>query len=199
MAGEVQPFTKLANAEVPAVAQSGELGPEAQALVPAAASPEGFITSLMDAGLLQDAVRFLAHSLRPREAVWWACLAARAYVDAGNPVDPPDTDALSAAEAWVFKPDEDNRRAAYDRAMATGFQTPASWAAMGSFWSGGSIAPPNLPSVPPPPNALGRAIWGAVILAAVANPKSPEDMEAKHRAFLTQGIDIAQGGNGRPK
>jgi hypothetical protein len=38
-----------------------------------------------------------------------------------------------------------------------------------------------------------------VILAAVASPKSPEDMDAKHRAFLTQGIDIAQGGNGRPK
>jgi hypothetical protein len=199
MAGEVQPFTKLAVAEVPAVAQTGELSPEAQALVPAATGPEGFVSALIDAGLLQDAVRFLAHSLRPREAVWWACLAARAYIDAGNPVEPPDTEALTAAEAWVFKPDEDNRRAAYDRAMASGFQTPASWAAMGSFWSGGSIAPPNLPAVPPPPNALGRAIWGAVIIASVTNPKSPQDMEDRHRAFLSQGIDIAQGGNGRSK
>lgn len=199
MAGAAQPFTKLANAEIPAVAQSGELGPEAQALVPNATGPEGFVASLIDAGLLQDAVRFLAHSLRPREAVWWACLAARAYIDAGNPVDQPDTDALTAAEAWVFKPDEDNRRVAHDRAMATGFQTPASWAAMATFWSGGSIAPANLPAVPPPPNALGRAIWGAVVIAAVTNPKSPEDMEARHRAFLEQGIDIAQGGNGRLK
>lgn len=199
MAGESQAFTKLATAEVPAVAQAGELGPDAQALVPAATGPEGFVATLIDAGLLQDAVRFLAYSLRPREGVWWACLAARAYIDAGNPIDPPDTDALTAAEAWVFKPDEDNRRAAYDRAMATGFQTPASWAAMASFWSGGSIAPANLPAVPPPPNALGRAIWGAVILASVVNPKSPQDMEDRHRAFLTQGIDIARGGNGRSK
>jgi hypothetical protein len=199
MAGAEQPFTKLGNAEIPAVVQLGELGPEAQAMVPSATGPEGYVNSLIDAGLLQDAVRFLAHSLRPREAVWWACLAARAYIEAGNPVEPTDTEALTAAEAWVFKPDEDNRRAAYDRAMATGFQTPAAWAAMGSFWSGGSIAPANLPAVPPPSNALGRAIWGAIILAAVANPKSPEDMDAKHRAFLTQGIDIAQGGNGRPK
>lgn len=199
MSGAQQPFTKLTNAEIPAVAQLGELGTEAQALVPAAIGPEGFVATLMDAGLLGDAVRFLAYSLRPREGVWWACLAARAYIDAGNPVQPVDTDALTAAEAWVFKPDEDNRRAAYDKAMATGFQTPASWAAMASFWSGGSVAPANLPAVPPPANALGRAIWGAVIIAAVTNPKSPEDMESRHRSFLTQGIDIAQGGNGRPK
>ena len=199
MAGGQQPFTKLTNAEIPAVAQLGELGTEAQALVPAATGPEGFVASLMDAGLFGDAVRFLAYALRPREGVWWACLAARAYIDAGHPVQPVDTDALTAAEAWVFKPDEDNRRTAYDRAMATGFQTPASWAAMATFWSGGSISAPNLPTVPPPANALGRAIWGAVIIAAVTNPKSPEDMESRHKAFLTQGIDIAQGGNGRPK
>ena len=199
MAGAQQPFTKLTNAEIPAVAQLGELGTEAQALVPAATGPEGFVASLMDAGLLGDAVRFLAYSLRPREGVWWACLAARAYIDAGHPAEPVDTDALTAAEAWVFKPDEDNRRAAYDRAMATGFQTPASWAAMASFWSGGSIAPANLPAVPPPSNALGRAIWGAVIIASVTNPKSPQDMEDRHRTFISQGIDIAQGGNGRPK
>jgi hypothetical protein len=199
MAGTVQAFTKLTNAEVPAVAQLGELGAEAQALVPSATGPEGYVSALLDAGLLQDAVRFLAYSLRPREAVWWACLAARAYIDAGHPTEPPDTEALAAAEAWVFKPDEDNRRAAYDRAMATQFQTPAAWAAMASFWSGGSIAPANLPTVPPPSNVMGRAVWGAVIIASVINPKSPEDMESRHRAFLTQGIDIAQGGNGRPK
>ena len=176
-----------------------ELDAEGIKLLDGAADAATGMERLQGAGRMIDAARIAAHALPKREAVWWACLAARAYIDAGNPVEPPDTDALSAAEAWVFKPDEDNRRVAYDRAMATGFQTPASWAAMGSFWSGGSIAPPNLPSVPPPPNALGRAIWGAVILAAVSNPKSPEDMEAKHRAFLTQGIDIAQGGNGRPK
>lgn len=199
MAGLQQPFTKLATTEIPAVAQLGELGAEAQEMVPAATGPEGFVASLMDAGLLQDAVRFLAYSLKPREAVWWACLAARAYIEAGHPVEPVDNEALSAAEAWVFKPDEDNRRTAYDRAMVTGFRTPASWAAMASFWSGGSIAPANLPAVPPPPNALGRAIWGAVAIATVTNPKSPQDMEARHRAFLRQGIDIAQGGNGQPK
>lgn len=197
MADAAAPFTKLTDTPLADVAQLGELGEDARGLLPGATAPEGFVDSLIQAGLFDDAERYLANAMRPREGVWWACLAARAFAEFGGQLSPADQAALAAAEAWVFKPDEDNRRAAHERAMATQFSNPAAWAAMAAFWSGGSMAPPNLPAVPPPPNAFGRAVWGAVAIAVGMNAKSPADLEARHRRFLAEGFDIARGGNGR--
>src|SRR5215510_2858278 len=115
-----------------------------------------------------DAVRYLANALLQREAVWWACIAARAAL--GSAKRPTDLDSVTAAEAWVYKPTEENRRAAMTKAQATQFDTPCAWAAVAAFWSGGSMAPPDVPVVPPPPFLIGRAVSGAVMLAAVTGP-----------------------------
>jgi hypothetical protein len=153
--------------------------------------PPEFLDQLIAQRQFQDATRFLAHALPKREAVWWACVCARQATLGGDSA----TAALAAAEAWVYQPTEDNRRAAMAVAQATGFTTPASWAAVGAFWSGGSMAPPEAPTVPPGEFLTSAAVAGAVLLAAVE--REPEKSDDKFRAFIAAAIDIANGGNGR--
>src|SRR5271169_4145798 len=105
------------------------LSAEGRAVIEPDLSAGAFIDRLCTEGLWIDAVRFLAHALPKREAVWWACLAARAALGDA----PPEMlrQAVETAEAWVYRPNEDNRRAAMQAATAAGSDNPASWAARG--------------------------------------------------------------------
>src|SRR5207245_1179123 len=148
-----------------------------------------FINTLMEKQQFPDAVRFLAHALPKREAVWWACLCARA--SAGSKPPPNIAAALQTAEKWVVDPSEENRRAAMPAAEAAEFKTPAGCAAVAAFWSGGSLVPPNVPVVPPGEYLTAHGVAGAVMLAAVVS--EPEKAPEKYRTFLTQGIEVANG------
>jgi hypothetical protein len=172
-----------------------KLGAEATALLDERMSVAEFLGALMNAGLLRDAAQLMAQALPKRESVWWACLAARTMVAADTP--PPVVAALDAAEAWVYQPSEEKRRAAMEKAQATQYDHPGVWAAVGAFWSGGSMAPPNAPAVPPAEHLTGVAVGGAVTLAAVM--RQPENAPEKYLTFLRQAIDIANGGSGRLK
>ena len=149
---------------------------------------------LEEAGLLDEAARLVAHALPPREAVWWACACSLHTSTSG--ADPESEAAVrSAAEAWVRQPTDELRRTAMQEAERAGFRSPEAWAAVGAFWSGDSMAPPDAPKVPPQPHFTGLAIAGAVALAAVRG-------EARHRQkrlrnFLVSARDIAGGGVGR--
>lgn len=169
------------------------LTPEAAALLKPQGSVADFLSALVAAELMNDAVGVMAQALPKREAVWWACLATRTLLDAQTP--PAVTAAIEAAEAWVYRPSEETRRAAMDRAQATKFDHPGVWAAVGAFWSGGSMAPPNVPAVPPAEHLTGVAVAGAVNLSAVM--RQPEHAKDKLKGFLDQAIDIANGGTGR--
>lgn len=184
---------KIAAADPRTAAARANLTPQASAALDPALDASGSLDCLMKHTLYIDAVRFLAHCLPKREAVWWACLCAR---DALPPEPPaPLVAAIQAAESWVMAPTEEKRRAAMAQAEAAGYRTPASWAAVAAFWSGGSMAPPGAPVVPPGDGLTGAAVAGAVLLAAVQT--EPEKAPEKHRRFLEYGIDIADGGNGR--
>lgn len=187
-----RPPVKLQAAEIKTVLARAELSPDAQTLAAASPNVPAAIDALTRAGLVTDAARLVAHALPKREAVWWACMCARAT----EPSPPPaDAEALAAAETWVRKPEETNRRQAMVKAEAAGFRTPEAWAAIGAFWSGGSMAPEGQPVVPPGDHLTGLAVAGAVSLAAVR--KHPEKADATLRAFLTSALDIAGGGAGR--
>jgi hypothetical protein len=174
-------------------ARSAPLGDEARALlaVDPAQAPAPYLDALAAQGLFPDAVRFLAHALSKREAVWWACLCARA-VQAG-PAAGPVADALAAAERWTAEPDEPNRRSAQAAADAAGVVTPAGCAAIAAFWSGGSLGPPELAAIPPADHLTARGVTGAVLLAAVQT--EPEKSPEKFRRFLSLGRDVAAGKN----
>ena len=158
-------------------------------------TPAQFLAGLVDAGQFMDALRFLAQALPKREATWWACLCVRSTLDPAAP--PTDTAALAAAEKWVYEPTEDHRRLALQAGEATGYQTPAGWVAAAAGWSGGSLLPADKPVVAPAEDLTGKAVAGAVLLAAVA--REAKDIPGYHQQFLESGLDIANGGTGQPQ
>jgi len=176
------------------VAKGVPLSPEARSLLRTPQTARQFLDELVGKGQFNPAVQFLAHVLPKRAAVWWACLCVRKALAADAP--PEAKAALAAAERWVSAADEDARRAAQAAAEAAGFDTPAGCAALGAFFSGGSLAPPGLADVPPGETLTGAAVAGAVTLSAVA----PEPAKASERfkAFLALGADVDGGKNRWP-
>jgi hypothetical protein len=164
---------------------------EAKKLLRDTQTPRQYLDVLIEKQQYIDAVRFLAHTLPRREAVWWACLCARAV--GGTALPAPQAAAVQAAERWVADPSEANRRAAQAASEAAGLGTPAACAAVAAFWSGGSLAPPDLPVVPPAETLTAHGAASAVLLAAVLT--EPQKAPEKHRKFLAQGVEVLTGYN----
>ncbi len=183
-------LAKVAAKTAGEVCQHFPLGEEAKKLLRDDLTPRRYLDLLLDKQQYPDAVRFLAHALAKREAVWWACLCARSV--AGTSPPPKIAAALRAAETWAADPSEDNRRAAMPAAESAEFGTPAGCAAAAAFWSGGSLGPPNVPVIPPGEYLTAHGVAGAVMLAAVTEPAKAAD---KHRQFLALGIAVANGGH----
>ena len=156
-------------------------------------SPGAFVAALVDRDLVPDAMRFLAHALPKREAVWWACLSARDALD--DDADRKIVLTLESAENWVRKPTDENRRLALARgnAIAAG-DSPAAFAAQGAGWSSGSMGPKDGPEVESQEWMTGLAVFMAVLIAATSNP---DQVQASLAEALQRGLDIASGGTGR--
>lgn len=169
-----------------AIAAVAELGDKAIALLKPDYHPREYVRMLADNQLFPDAVRFLAHALPKREAVWWGWISARRSAGASPP--PLIKAALAATEAWIAQPTEENRRAAHEAGKAADLGTPAGCAALAAFFSGGSLAPAHAPAVPPGEHLTAKAVSGAVIFAAVAT--EPEKAPEKFNNFLAQGLEV---------
>ena len=156
-------------------------------------SPAAFVAALVERDLTLDAMRFLAHALPKREAVWWACVSAREAL--GEDADRKIVLTLESAENWVRKPTEENRRLALARgsALAAG-DSPAAFAAQGAGWSSGSMGPKDGPPVDSQEWMTGLAVFMAVLIAATAEP---EQVQTSLADALQRGLDIAGGGTGR--
>ena len=102
---EVGALKKITATAAGDIARQAKLSEKAEALLTGAATPAAYLGALMEAGLDADAVRFLAFALPKREAVWWACLAARDALATDN--RPEVAACLDSAEAWVYRPDEE--------------------------------------------------------------------------------------------
>ena len=180
----IAPVPARGTKELVAVA---ELSDEATALAAAGnPSPPAFVASLIEGEHFADAVRFLAHALPKREAVWWAWVAARNA--AGAEPAPAIKNALDATERWIVQPTEEHRRAAMTAGEAAEFGTAAGCAALAAFMTGGSMAPPDNPAVPPPEFMTAKAVAGSVTLAAVAKP---DQTKAQFSDFVKIGMEVA--------
>src|SRR5262249_28303423 len=86
------------------------LSEEARQLLRDEPKADIYVTMLLQQGLDQDALRFLAYRLPKREAVWWGALCAWK----GLRPNPPEADeaALHSAVLWVRDDSEANRRVA---------------------------------------------------------------------------------------
>jgi hypothetical protein len=180
-----EPGAPRSAAEICAVA---DLGDKAKALLRPEALPQAYVELLVRNEELADAVRFLAHALPKREAVWWAWFCAR---KASGPDAPPNIRAsLSATEKWIVQPNDENRRNAMTAAEEATFGTPAGCAGLGAFFSSGSLGPPDTPPNPPGEFMTAKAVAGAVMLAAVAT--EPEKAPEKYQAFLAQALEVTR-------
>lgn len=121
-----QPLAKLSGPLAPLLPRL-ELDAAGLACVADAEGVAEAAARLRAAGHLEDEARLFAYALPRREAVWWACMCARAVPDPGLPA--ADALALEAAERWVRRPDDGNRRAAVAAAEATAHRTAEAWAA----------------------------------------------------------------------
>ncbi len=160
---------------------------------PASADVATVLAALEAAGAAEAAVdmlRLLSAALPPRERVWWACLAGRDLT--GPDAKPPAT--LAAAEAWVFKPTEENRAAARAALDTADPDDAASLCAVAAVFADGTMGPGDLAAHPAPPGASQAAAFG-MNLRAIGT--GGDDFAAEAGRLIDRALDIARGGNGR--
>jgi hypothetical protein len=177
-------------AEKPAQAVA-KLSGEARALIVPGQADAAILESMVAAGLLKDAVRFMPLMLPRREAAWWASQCVRTV--AAALADPRAVEVLDSVEKWVAAPKDEARRAAFAIAQILGMATPAGCVGAAVFFSEGSLGPATLAEVPPPPHASPTAAASAVLLAAVIS--EPEKADDKLRRFVALGQEVAAGTN----
>ncbi|MPY86413.1 MAG: hypothetical protein GEU99_00650 [Luteitalea sp.] len=166
--------------------EAAELGKEARALLRDEHDARGYMAALIETVQLVDAIRFLAHALPVREAIWWAWCCAR--LSAAEELPANQQAALGATERWIRQPTDEHRRSMLAIAEQAELGSPAGAAALAVFFSGGSITPPDAPEVAPPSYAAAKLIAGSVILAGVV--AEPELAPEKYRGFITQGLTV---------
>lgn len=189
---QAEPFRKITDERAEAICRRVDLSAQAKAFLVPDLSPQGYLSLLLDAQAIGDAVRFLAFALPVREGVWWACTVF--HGQNGEP-DANGTACLHNAARWVYEPTEENRRSCMAAAESASFDGAAAYAALAAFWSGGSLAPEGMPDAPPDPS-LGHIGAGASVLLSIT-AGDPLTLPDRFRVAMARGTDIANGGNGR--
>lgn len=169
------------------VCGTAELTDEAMALFGEGRPGLEYLELLVQAEHYPDAVRFLAHALPKREAVWWAWTCARQA--AGEEPSDEIQASLEATQRWIAEPTDEHRRAAMERAQEASVGTAVGAAGLAVFLCGESIAPPERDAVPPAESLAARAISASILLAAVS--EEPERAGEKYRDFLHRGERVA--------
>lgn len=179
-------FVRVPAKTAAAVAAATRLGDEAMALLRPEQTPREFVDALAHAGHFLDAIRILAFALPTRDAVWWASLSTL-LLQAGH-LPQEDAFRLVAAVQWVLEPSEEHRQQAEARVNP---DTPAGLVARAVAWTGGSVRPPSLPALAPPPDFPHKGVFQAVTRAVVTGPadKFPE----RFRQVVALGMHVARG------
>lgn len=181
-------WPKIAAEKAATVCALYDVDAEKQPLLKSDPEPELFITQLVEQKIWGAATEFLAYALPKREAIWWLCQMIR---ENKKFTGPKQEAALEGAEKWVREPGDEARRAACDLSDQAGLTTPAGLAAMAVFYSGGSLAPPELDDVEPEETLTARICRGGLTLCAVRD-RFPEANVAREQ-IVTAGIAIAKG------
>lgn len=161
-----------------------KLSDAAVALLNEKHNARAFIEVLLEKRLDFEAVKVAARALPKLRAVEWTCACVRAEL--GSSVTPGEAACLDAAEKWVAKPDEINRRLALNAAQTHGFRTPAAFAAAAAGWSGGSIAPTGSPELPSKDEQTTEAVIAALALLSVRDRQRIREVQL---AILQKGLE----------
>ena len=144
------------------------------------------IEELVAQNLMMDALKILALALPPREGVWWGCLAARDLL-----LDGEKSKALLAAEAWVYKPGQEAKKAL--EAFVEDAETPDRMMCEAGF----NVPLPDDETPPAgPPHLPGLLIFSAQLISFY-EPDHPDEINRQGQLLLGRGLNIAKGGNGQ--
>lgn len=144
-----------------------------------------------DSGL--DMLRLLAASLPSRERVWWSCLAARDIV---GPGPENETRALKAAEAWVYRPTDDNRNEAIACLEVAEIGDDTVHCAMGVMYADDTLGTGDMAQYQAPPGAAAISAFAMNVEALVAHK---DNWDAQLATLIDRGLDIARGGSGKAR
>lgn len=155
--------------------------------------PDDLVRDLANAQLWSDAVKVAARTLPPREAVWWACVCARKMSSITE--NPAEMSALQSAEAWVYKPNDDNRKKAFELAQVS---DPCLAGGLSAFAA--TFNESKLPLMDGSEAELDKSVFtnmvsGAVMMSAGDAPG--DEIYPQMERFLESAADIANGGDGR--
>ena len=189
---QTEPFRKVTDDEAQAICGRVDLSAQAKAFLVPQLSPQGFLSLLVEAEAIGDAVRFLAFALPVREGVWWSCTVFHSQSDTQTELEEL---CIRRAAQWVYDPSEKNRRACMAAAESASFDGAAAYAALAAFWSGGSLAPEGMPDAPADPSLGHIGVGASVLLSITAG--DPLALADRFRVAIRRGTDIANGGNGR--
>src|ERR1700678_1630553 len=174
------------NSKTASIAAVAELSEEATGLLGPEIAPQDYVALLMSKKLYADAVRFVAHALPKRQAVWWGWISAKKA--AGSDPPPKIKASLEATEKWIAQPDDEAGRIAMAAAKEAQTTTAAGCAGMAAFFSGSSLGPAHVPPIPPGEYLTAQAVSGAVIYAAIG--KDPKTAAERFQSFVQQGIEV---------
>jgi len=169
------------------VCEDIDLSEPARGLLDAKIEVIPYIDKLTEAEMLVDALRLLAGWMSKRKAVWWAAECVEAAC--GGPSQ-AQAGLVAHARSWAREPTEEHRRAAMSAGASAQTNLPACWIAQAAGWSGGSLAPAELPAVPPDEHLTSQAVTGALLLAAVF--VDPAKAQANYRLFVDKGKQVAK-------
>lgn len=147
-------------------------------------APHAWFADLVSAGKYSDALSFVAHALPRYECVTWS---AQALIDIGA-VDRREP-LMVAILRWIDEPSDQLRRAAGELGDNTREDTPSRMLALAVMFSGGSIAPADMPPVQPPTDVCAKFAHAAVLKGALARP----DRVTAQRRALELGEAMARG------
>lgn len=183
------PLIKVKAATAAEVCAAFTLDDEAVPLLRNGMAPREFLEALLAGKQYVAAIDFLAHALAPRDTIWWGCLCVQHAM--GNTLSDADKAACKAAVRWILAPTEENRAAAGAPAEAAGPATPAGGLAQAAFRTGGSIAPPKYPPIPPKPFAPAKAVSLSVKLSSTK--AEPARISETKKLYVEMGMALAEG------
>ncbi|EAQ03158.1 hypothetical protein OB2597_13478 [Pseudooceanicola batsensis HTCC2597] len=154
---------------------------------PASARVEVVLSELAEKGGWVDILRLLSVALPEREAVWWACIAARDLT--GEEATP----CLKAAEAWVFGPNDKNREAVQVALDAADMDDDTTLAATAALYAPGTLGVGEMAELAAPPSAVSACAFGMNMVAV----GEAEDPLLHMHWLIDRAVDIARGGNGK--
>jgi len=163
---------------------------ETQFDAPASASVEVVLKELDAKDAWIDMLRALPIFLPPREAVWWACLAARDLVGEG---EENTTHCLRASEAWVFKPTDENRQKVRIALEAADNDDDTALVATAALYAPGNMGEGDLAEYPAPPAAVCACSFGINMKSCT----QAEDFDSQMQLLIDRALDIARGGSGK--